>query len=1279
VSTKPVTGTTNASGITVLQLFPNAVAPDGLGTRCNLLDIRVAEPAPAPVPVVPNASTWQTLTDGPAIDWNVDAGQVAFLTLTTARLDRVLNNPTHIKAGTQYTLIVTQHVNGGQNITAFGDSIVQVESLTINPEANSVTVLQLFSDGTKLFTVKHGGAGTSPSPSPAPGPAPAPAPAGAPIVAAFAAGVNLSGMEWAAPGVRFGQSTYPDINYTVPRVADIAYLASQGVTLVRLPLTWELLQPLLASSPANATVRSGYTSSLQATFNAGDLWEPQAQYVDKILDACLASGIKCVLDIHNYARYRDFKYQLDGSVIGWTRVADKLVPPYTTDNTQIANKIFAKVAPTLTKADFNALWTKMATRWKTHAGLGGYGLMNEPNNMPAVGKNFGINDYPNPTDPTNDYAQDYTIWNDYAQSAVTAIRVVDGTTPIYVSGNVWSSPVGWAAQNPGYPLTGGNLIYEFHLYLDATNGGFRFDWDAEVAKGFSAGESGVISSATGTNRIAQMTAWSAAHGNAILACGEFGIPVVRLADGTIDTRWLVAAKATLDTLKAANIKVFTWMGGNHWPIHGYPINHVPKWYQGTTVEPIAGAYLQNQLLANQATVFDEGRQYSTGAPIPITVQARGNRTAAINLTVASDNGGAFSKTALVLAAGVNSEDSFTFTPPANTVCTLTYTRTGGGQVPPPRVIYSLADPAGYAPTSLPIAAKAIMAKYGAACWLAKDGFKDYLTPTAVACAAGDYLRAITDSGSGSTIENPMEAINWLNQDAGSIRSTQVPALFNNDPDGVAAADFTVYGRRGLMSKHLLPVVAASPSNDNYPYPAARMPFDLTDPHFMVAAFKVTSAGTTGTLMAAQEITAHTHSAIKLNAGKTELNQGDIANVDNIITDAATVALNTATTASMASSNGAQRLRVNGVQVGTSAANFSASPFGAASIGMGYWDYYPQDAIQGYEHAWIMGKGSITDAELTVLENYAKSFSQAPVVPLSGAPLLLQTQFDAGNGGIWLSNAGLTEFCQLGTGSTPPADWTELIGRWKNHGMKLTLGVFSGAVKALHPKLVPDAAGVDSLNQKPGRGDFRPWKQPLAAATVPASRQTIYRMGRDVKSDSQYWLSWPTRVHVVRGYDGADTTERTYFTGSGTPKWIDNTFALAGGGPYPVATRELGVPAPTGALVAASNNDGASTNTESRYYTYTYVNAKGDESAPGPVSRSWCARPTTRSPCQRIAAPPGGYNVDRIRVYAPSAASQGETEFFFLRELAWAPPAPRRPALAPAMCWRPTAGSCRRRT
>ena len=134
--------------------------------------------------------------------------------------------------------------------------------------------------------------------------------------------------------------------------------------------------------------------------------------------------------------------------------------------------------------------------------------------------------------------------------------------------------------------------------------------------------------------------------------------------------------------------------------------------------------------------------------------------------------------------------------------------------------------------------------------------------------------------------------------------------------------------------------------------------------------------------------------------------------------------------------------------------------------------------------------------------------------------------------------------------------------------------FLGANQALQPMLLPETVGVSSLNQKPGRGDLRPWKAPSNVATVPSGRNTIHRMGRDVVSDANYWFSWSTVVHAIRGFDGADTTERTYFTGSGTPKWTDNTIGLAGGAPYPQGLRELAVPAPTTANVSSTLSNSA---------------------------------------------------------------------------------------------------------
>ena len=126
---------------------------------------------------------------------------------------------------------------------------------------------------------------------------------------------------------------------------------------------------------------------------------------------------------------------------------------------------------------------------------------------------------------------------------------------------------------------------------------------------------------------------------------------------------------------------------------------------------------------------------------------------------------------------------------------------------------------------------------------------------------------------------------------------------------------------------------------------------------------------------------------------------------------------------------------------------------------------------------------------------------------------------------------------------------------------LRLSGFAGENRALHPMLLPEAVGLVSTNQKPGRGDLRPWNAPLTVATVPAGRQTIYRMGLDTPSDVNYWLSWTTVVHAVRGPNASDVAERTYYTGSGTPKWTNTTLGLSSA-PFPTAYRELGMPPPS---------------------------------------------------------------------------------------------------------------------
>jgi hypothetical protein len=206
--------------------------------------------------------------------------------------------------------------------------------------------------------------------------------------------------------------------------------------------------------------------------------------------------------------------------------------------------------------------------------------------------------------------------------------------------------------------------------------------------------------------------------------------------------------------------------------------------------------------------------------------------------------------------------------------------------------------------------------------------------------------------------------------------------------------------------------------------------------------------------------------------------------------------------------------------------------------------------------------------------------------------------------------------------------------------------FMGAAQALHPKLLPEAVGVISLNQKVGRGDLRPLRAPANVATVPAGRQSIYRMGRDVASDANYWLSWATWVSVVRGFNTAENGERTYYTGDGFPKWTDTAKAL--GGAPPVAWRALGVPAPAAAPTLAAAG-GSGTAAENRAYVYTYVSDADEESAPSPAATITCKPNDTITISALAAAPAGSYGINRIRIYRTETTSAG-AEFFFLREI-----------------------------
>ncbi|MDB5930802.1 MAG: Twin-arginine translocation pathway signal [Polaromonas sp.] len=760
----------------------------------------------------------------------------------------------------------------------------------------------------------------------------------------IAMGTNLSGMEWAKPGLRRGLSSEPNIHYTVPRKADVAYLADCGFTKNRLPIQWELLQPMLHDTVANDTAKS-------LIGQPGDFHTGYAGYITGVLDAHAAAGIRCIIDLHNYCRYQDFRYQPDGSVIGLTRPPIRMLRPYTRDASQIQERIFSLAeGATLTQAHFVDFWKRAATLWKSHPGFGGYGLMNEPHEMPKPGTLTGAKS-----------GEDLAIWPAYAQAAIRAIRIIDDTHPIYVGGNEWSSAMAMGSKNPGFPLAGSGLIYEVHLYLDAYSNGAHFDYDTEAAKHSPRAAFGgkAIHDETGYDRLRLATEW-AKDKKVKLALTEIGMPID-------DARWPPMFRRTVDHALQNGCEVYSWMGGNHWPIRNFPINHVPGWHQDKTLEPLVSGVMKASASLDKAMLFDDGPAHApAGLPVTITVYARGNLARPVSLAVAVKGTGKLSKSKLLIPAGPNGQDSFVYTAAPNEVASLRYSRDGqpAGQVPPPRQVFSLSDPLAHAGASLGNlgeAALALMAKYQASKWDMADGYTDYVL--GAPALDGQPVRAVADSGYGSAPGNAMEMLNFFNTDSRAMGSITLPVMRISKGRGQKSSEHGGAGCFGLWCKKSVPQagVQANPVN--------RMPYNLEDAHFVIAAVSLTTPDSSGLVFQASKAEEAHASELGFVNGQPTARWLDAKGRKVELTGTDPLAPGKPAVLTLTSAPREQALRVDSEKVAGASATFAPGAFGQMLIGWGFVSYYPRDGFSGNIHAVITGKGLPSTAELKVMEAY----------------------------------------------------------------------------------------------------------------------------------------------------------------------------------------------------------------------------------------------------------------------------------------------------------------------
>lgn len=144
--------------------------------------------------------------------------------------------------------------------------------------------------------------------------------------------------------------------------------------------------------------------------------------------------------------------------------------------------------------------------------------------------------------------------------------------------------------------------------------------------------------------------------------------------------------------------------------------------------------------------------------------------------------------------------------------------------------------------------------------------------------------------------------------------------------------------------------------------------------------------------------------------------------------------------------------------------------------------------------------------------------------------------------------------------------------------------------------------------------------------------TIYRMGRDTPSDTEFWLQSDEDGDFARSLLASDPNERTYITGCGFDRPVFTDMTLIGSPPYPADTYWLGIPAPGAGMSLAIGSSGVGL-METRVYVSTYVRSNGDESAPSDAVSIDCPAGSTIN-ITGLPAVPGGNdsNITHRRVY-----------------------------------------------
>ncbi|MEO1973689.1 MAG: glycoside hydrolase family 5 protein [Pirellulaceae bacterium] len=311
-------------------------------------------------------------------------------------------------------------------------------------------------------------------------------------------GINIAGAEFGTELDQFcnespGRCGY---DYTYGEKSTVAFFCNQRLPLIRIPFRWERIQPRLGG-PLNLEELSRLGRRVS--------WVHQ-------------SGGQVVLDVHNYAR---FFLRVDG-----------VIRECVIDETAAGTG-----PPAVSRSDLGDLWQRLAEVFRDNPTVVGYGLMNEPHDLPS-GR-----------------------WKDISNYVVQRIRNVDRRTSVIVAGDGWSNSANFARINGEQAWVNDpadNVVYEAHCYFDHDfSGTYRWSFDKELHHDPQAAH-------RGRTRLVPFLDWCTRNGVRGFI-GEFGVPS--------SENWLSVLGEFAAILRHRGVAACYWAAGEFWG--NYPLSIQP--------------------------------------------------------------------------------------------------------------------------------------------------------------------------------------------------------------------------------------------------------------------------------------------------------------------------------------------------------------------------------------------------------------------------------------------------------------------------------------------------------------------------------------------------------------------------------------------------------------------------------------------------------------------------------------------------------------------------------